>query len=497
MTRSRWLVNLLVLACLLAPFLALSAVAETEEERRDRIERMEQLKRTEEVTGGSSRLWSELSKKLAWYVDYGGTARLTYTGGHDNDRNHGTSDATAFSKDYELNAFFNMTDLPRTSKFYGRFRSTYTERKKNAGATRGNEWTQLAVDVLYFERTYKTKLSTTKFTLGRQFESVGRGIAYSAAGDGIHANVTYKRIDLTMFGVKADRSPDDADPGNLSPPSRGHTHRNFMGGQIKWSMHPRLSPYIFYVLNKDHGSHSPDPQTNETHIYEPKFIGYGTDGATFIPRLSYYAEFIRVYGTTTSAGGSKLDTTPVDASAYDVGLNYRFQSAYQPVISAEWAYGSGDPDRQTTVNSTLLGNRAGADQAFRPFGGANLGYALAPTLVNLNSHRYGASFKPFARSAHEKIQDIQMTVDWFVFRRDVTPGPISDLSAFADARAQKRIGKELNAQATWQVYNDLRLNVRWGKFDPDKDSYGQDLGGQTFRGADPEIYWRVQWSLDL
>lgn len=481
--------------CVLA-FHAVPAFSETEEERQVRIERHEALKATEDVTGSASRVWSQISKNIGWYVDYGGNIRLAYTGGRDNDRSLNTPDALAFTKDYELSAFLNLTDLTRKSKIYGRFRTTYTERKKNSASSRGNEWVQLEVDAAYYERKYRAGLTNTTLTIGRQFTSVGRGIAYSAAADGIIINTVYKRGDLTMFAVKADRSPDDADPGNISPPSRNHTHRNFIGGELKLSVSPRFNPSVYVVQNNDRSPNRVDPQTSEVHLYQPRFVGFGAQGS-ITRSVSYFAEYIRVSGKTTSAG-QRTDTARVDAQAADIGIRARLPGMYNPVLTAEWLYGSGDRDRTTTVNSTLLGDRNGVDRAFRPFGGASLGYALAPTLVNIRARKYGVSAIPFPRSGNAVAQSMQFTSEYYLFDRDVTPGPISDLSAFADARAQKRIGKELNAQINCTMMGDVRLNVKWGKFVPHGDSYGTTSGDiHLTRDAVPEIYWKVQWTLDI
>ena len=502
MSKTRVGFRFLMGVCCLLILMGPKASAETEEERRERVERTEQMKRTEEVTGVTSRMWSKISKKLGWYVDYGGTARDTHTGGDEGDRNYASPDSQEFSKDYELNTFLNLTDLRRVSKFYTRLRTTYTERKKNSATTKGNEWTELEVDALYYERKYVGGPTRTTLTLGRQSVSVGRGIAYSATADGVQTSTTLAKGQIVLFAVRADRSPDDADPGNLSPPSRGRTKRDFFGAEMKWNWGQYLNPYYYYVENNDRSRNEIDPfssatqiDANLTHIYEPTFYGIGANGS-ITPRLSYFAEFIRVQGTTTSVG-NRGDTTTVQSRAYDAGLKYRYASVYQPTFSIEWAYGSGDPDRQSTVNSTLYGNTANADMAFRPFGGLGLGYALAPTLANIKVRKYSASFMPFTQARLERPRKIRVTVDYYKYRKDQDAGPTSDFDIPSDQFSKKEIGRELNAELSWKIYTDLSLNVRWGKFAPGS---GYDIfanGVQTRTRAVPEIYWRFQWSLDI
>lgn len=493
--------------CLVIPLAVSSAQAETEEERRDRIERLEQLRRTEEVTGEAPRIWSEFSKRLGWWADYGGTARGTYTGGDNNARNAGSGigysqDAIEFTKDYELNLFLNLVDFTRKSKFYTRLRSTYTERKKNSGTSLGNDWVDLEVDLMYYERKYKAAGSNTTLTLGRQYFSTGRGIAYSAAGDGIIVNTNYKRYDINLFAAKADRSPDDLDPGNLSPPNRGHTHRDYIGGEFKANISPKVSPYIFYVKGKDRGDRTINTQTNQVHVYQPTFNGYGANGS-IIPRLTYFAEFIRVHGSTTSVG-DRQDTTPVDAKAYNVGMRYRFGGRLQPTLAYERAYASGDPDRQSTVNSTNLGNTFGPDQVFRPVGGLSLGYAFAPTFANLKVRKVSGGVSPFAtvsRFKYKNIQNIRLDADFYEYRRDQIAGPISDLAFPNGAAAREKLGTELDLQMNWQPISDVRLSVRWGKFVPGPafrplitNQFGQS---QNVSVDFPEIYWRIQCTIDI
>lgn len=494
------MINWMLVGAVLS-FLPVAAWAETEEERRDRMERIEQMKRTEDVTGSSAQIFSKLSKSLGWFIDYGGTARFTHTGGRDNDRSYSTQDALAFTREYEGNAYLNMTDFTRKTKFYSRARTTYTERRKNSASTRGNEWTQFEVDAMYFERKFKGGVTNTTLTAGRTSVSVGRGIAFAGTCDGVQIEMGYKRNMLTMFAARMDRSLDDIDPGNISPPSRNHTHRRFLGYEYRWNAHPLVSPYLYYVKSQDRSSRKVDPQTFEMHIYEPTFFGYGVGGIIVIPNLTYFGEFIRAYGTTTSQG-DKSDTTPVDAAAFDIGVRYQFPGKYMASISYEYAYASGDRDRQTTVNSTLLGNRNGPDEAFRPFGGLGLGYALAPTFVNLRATKFGTGFRPFVGFESSRFRDVMLQAEFYLFERAVLPGPISDMAAYANDNARSKIGKEFNLTLTWQAMNDVRTNVRLGKFVPSTDSYGTESNfgdGRRYimRGGDPEIYVRVQCSLDI
>lgn len=506
MFKTRNLLYLMAIACCLLQQSSPVAHAETEDERRDRVERAEQLKRTEEVTGTTSKLLAGISKRLGWIIDNGGTARMTYTGGDEGDLSYATQDATEFTKDYELNVFINMTDLKKVSKFYSRVRTTFTERKKNAGSTRGNEWKQLEIDALYYERKYQPAGSQTTLTLGRQSASVGKGIAYGGTGDGVQVRTKYKTLELYVFGVKADRSPDDADPGNLSPPSRGTTHRDFIGGEFKWNAHPRWNPYFFFVKNKDRSPKKIDNISTVNaggspmvHFYEPKFYGLGGNGS-ITPSLSYFAEFIRARGTTTGPGMLQ-DTMFVRSRAYDGGLRYRvlngWLKAYQPTFLMEWAYGSGDPDRQSTVSGASLGNLVNEDMAFRPFGGLSMGYALAPSLANIKIRKFGATFSPFVKLDTERYRNIRMSADFYKYRKDQDAGPTSDFNIPSDNLSKKEIGRELNLELTWKIFTDLTWNVRWGKFYPGNGYDTVENGVPTrFRGAS-EIYWRFQCSLDI
>lgn len=480
-----------------------------EERRRERIERQEELKSSEEFLGAGGGSMTGFTKRFGLLMDYGGTVRYTYTGGDDgaHDRNR-PLDSQEFSKDYDLNAFLNMVNLKRTTKFYTRLRTTYTERKKNAGTTLGNEWKELEVDLMFVERKFRAGSSRTTLTFGRQFVSVGRGIAYAQTADGVNVNLTQDKLNLSGFAVIADRSPDDIDPGNLSPPSRSHTHRDFYGGQVQYNL-KKIRPYLYYVQTDDHSGRRLDPFTAEVHIYQPRFVGYGASG-NVIERLTYFGEFITADGYTTSSTGNTggfTDTYPVDAGAWDVGITWAVPGPYRIILSAEQAWGSGDPDRVSTANSTNLGNRVGPDEAFRPFGGLSLGYALAPTLVNLKVKKYGLAISPFDRSAIVHLKSVRLTSEFYRYWKDQAKGPTSDLVAnFAndDPLDNEDIGKEINAQLSWSPFNDMRLNVRWGKFVPGKayGEVGNDLVDPAIRvrkytGAPPEIYWKILWSLDI
>jgi len=301
-----------------------------------------------------------------------------------------------------------------------------------------------------------------------------------------------------MFGVKADRSPDDHDPGNLSPPSRGHTHRMFAGGEFKWTLHPKLNPSVYFVKSKDRSVRTSDPQTGEVHIYEPTFVGYGFSGS-ILPRLSYFSEAVRAYGSTTSQSQA-TDETRVNALAYDVGMRLRIPGPYQASLTYERMFASGDEDRQSTVNSTLLGNRAGDDEVWRGFGGLSLGYAFAPTFGNLKVRKATLGFSPFTQVKTKKYQGMRIDVDAYEYRKEQIPGAFGDLAFPTGGNSREKLGSEVDLQLSWQWFDDLRWQVRWGKFWPGpayRPSVTLPHGSFNLEQGDPEIYWKFQWTLDI
>lgn len=481
-----------------------SAQLSEEELRRERIETIEQLKSTEQIFGTSSRAGAALMDKYGMIFEYGGAASITYTGGSNNDRNESQDtglDITDHNYDYELNLFGVLSDQARTSKLYVRLKTKYTEQKKagvSAGAVRGNDYEQANFDMAYFEKKINSKFFKHTWTAGRQYISVGRGIAYGQVGDGLDYSIQSPkgRIEsYEMFGVRQLPRDDNSDVYNgSSVRGAGHTHRLFYGGELKLRVAPRHKFTFYFVVNNDK-----NPESNPIaglHRYDSKFLGYGLAGPIpMVPNLTYFGEYVTVrgknYGRSAVAGSDTR--TAVSAYAFDMGLKYTFAgNKYAPSMFVQYSGASGDPDRVVSVVGSTAATALGAgntpgtqDNAFQGFGGLPLGYALAPTFSNIRAHQLGGSIKPWKDT--RLFNNATLSVVFFNYWKDVTSAPFSDPFATADA-PRGNIGGEWNISIKWKILSDFKSDLRYGQFRPG-EVYGANRAN--------ELYIKYKFTVDL
>ena len=491
----KWSILLTLTVITLAVGPAAYAQLSEEELRRERIETIEQLKSTEEIFGTSSRAGAGMFDKYGMIMDYGGAASISYTGGSNNDRNQGhdagSLDSTDHNYDYELNLFSALTDQARMNKLYVRLKTKYTETKRSgtAGSVRGNDYEQLNFDMAYFEKKIATKFFSHTWTFGRQYISVGRGIAYGQVADGIDMNVRAPKgliESYEMFAVRQLPRDDNSDVfGASSIPAAGHTHRQFLGMELKIRFAPRHKMTFFYVLNDDKNNDS-HPIAGR-HQFDCTFLGYGLSGSLpFSPNLSYFGEYITERGKNFGRHANDMQTPrdAVRAFAFDVGMKYAFpKNKYTPSVYTQYSVASGDPDRVGTPTGSSSSSALGAgniigtdDHSFQPFGGLSLGFALAPSFSNIRATQLGGSIKPWKDT--KIFNNATLSLVYYNYRKDVSTSPMSDPFAPADP-TMENLGSEWNTSVKWKILSDFKSDFRLGYFRPG-EAYGATRTAETY-----------------
>ena len=475
-----------------------------EELRRERVETIEQLKSTEQVFGSSTRMGSDLFDKYGWIMEYGGVASITYTGGTNNDRFEDPDtglDSTDHNYDYELNLFGSISDQARNTKLYVRLKTKYTEQKRagTAGSTRGNNYDQANFDLTYFEKKISGKIFQQTWTAGRQYISVGRGIAYAMVADGVGFNLRNPKGLLESYEIFAVRElarDDNADVYTATNiPDAGHTHRQFVGTEVKIRVAPRHKFTFYYVANDDKNTES-NPIAGR-HQYDSRFTGYGLDGPIpFVPGLTYFGEYVNVHGKSFGRRATNL-VTPRDnvkSFAFDMGLKYKVaKNKYTPSVYFQYSAASGDPDRVTAaVGSTAVGGVGGAgntigttNQAFHSCGGLSLGYALAPTFTNIRVYQLGGSIKPWKDT--RLLNNATLNLAFYTYRKDISSGVMSD-PFVTEGAPRDNLGSEWNASVRWKILSDFKSDFRIGFFSPG-EVYGPTRSS--------EKYIKYKFSVDL
>lgn len=309
---------------------------------------------------------------------------------------------------------------------------------------------------------------TVQVQAGRQYFNLGTGLVYSQIDDGVQILVGAPLWKLNLFLADSVRSRDDVD---RSLPDPDDSRRFFAGGQFTWTGLDQHEPYVFWMLQR---SHNRDHNPFQDYDYDSNYVGLGSRGQFFLPGLRYYAEFIWECGKS-SPTWVPSGHEPIDAFAFDVGLDYYFDVHTHPRFGVEYAFGSGDPDRISPTN-TLGGNLPGTDdENFLYFGYINTGYALAARLSNLRFLRLGGSFRPFEGNQCLGLDRLELGANFFWYWKDEATGGISDFRA---DQPHEDVGNELDIFLHWWVLSDLALSIRFGTFYPD-DAYSHQ-GNRSF-----------------
>ncbi len=296
---------------------------------------------------------------------------------------------------------------------------------------------------------------------GRQYVEVGRGIALSDYLDvGLFELETR---DFTMMGF-AGRSIESQDNIDRSAPHFTRSRRTWYGLEIKCARIPNHEPYVFWVMQRDWSEEKPEDPT-QGYRYDSQYFGVGSRGS-LSTRTRYEVEALWEHGTS-HAFGQNIETEPVRGFAFDTQVDHFFDAPAQPVVSVEYAYASGDSDRQSATTA-ILGNRVGTDdKAFQGFGYVNSGLALGARFTNLQFVRLGGRFTPYDRKT--ECGRIDLGANFYFLWKAKEAGPISDPTAINNSAD---LGHELDLFAEWRIFSDLAWSIHYGRFWPG-DAYGE------------------------
>ena len=266
--------------------------------------------------------------------------------------------------------------------------------------------------------------------------------------------------------VFGSRSIDHVENIDASTPAIQRDRRWFVGGQVSYEGIPKHKPYVYLVAERDRTPEHPEVFTQEFD-YDANYLGLGLEGEVWlndewcIPNLEYFCEFIFQSGRSY-ADGSYGHQQDIRATALDTGLQYMPPWKTHPRFLAEYAYASGDEDRESPTD-TLHGNAIGSnDRGFLGFGFLNTGVAFAPRLANLHMLRLAAACKPLEHI--DFFKNLEAGLSWFYFWKDKARGGVSDFRA--DRTSDIDLGTETDLFMNWRITSDLALVVNYGHFWP-------------------------------
>ncbi len=383
-------------------------------------------------------------------IDYGGWLNFRYIDYNQDDNDPALRDEIdyRFWQDSRLWAKVNFdpdsSGLKNTHSLYVRIKNLYSVSRPNETAgSSDNDGVHL--DYAYLE----LDLQPVWVKAGRQYFSVGQGIAYSDVGDGLQFTLERHKLSLKTFFSQSLPREDNIDTS--APGYDKHSRRQFFGAEASYKPTENQSFYAFTVIQRDKSKEYPDDPEHDFK-YDSEYYGMGLRGTLLRP-VSYW------WGVILEKGKSYIYETnerkDVLAWANVLAISYEPAVYSHPNFYFKYAYGSGDKDR-VNVTNTEDGNSFGKDRNFLYFGFIPTGYALSPQLSNLQFLKGGFTFKPFEKNRF--LKGLSLGLDYYRYFKAVPSGGIYDEEASEESFD---VGHEVDLTVDWQVFSDLNLSFEY------------------------------------
>ena len=403
------------------------------------------------------------------YIDWGGWINYRFSDYEDSDNDSASKDTLENSSDIDTRLWGQLAWIPDgwedQQTIYVRLKNAFNYNTGGPGIEKHDH------DGPHLDYGYGSfKYKSLKAEVGRRYFNIGRGIAYSNVHDGVQLNYGIPGWNIGLLSARTLPHEDNIDfsvPGNDKD-----TERLFYGLGIGYGGFRGHTLYGYALVQRDESD--PSPPDGQVYKYDSEYLGLGAMG-DFGEGYSYWLETIKQTGTS-HVFGSNLKSE-IDAYALNVGLSKEWGAQFEPSLTIEYGFGTGDADRDD-VTDTSSGNTTGQDENFLYFGYVPTGVALAPRLSNLHLYRVGFDVRPLTKFKY--TEDLYMGVEYFLYRKHRATGAISDLNATVSDRD---IGYEWDFYLDWQVMPDINLYFEYGYFVPG-DAYAASAD-------DPEKYFSV------
>lgn len=413
------------------------------------------------------------SKKLGDFtLDYGGWVFFDMEKYNDMDHSKEIEDWVKNDNYTDTRIWLKATYYKMVT-FYARLMNVYIDRPEVSSdySGKGNVNTGPRVDMLYATLDLSKKYNVPfSVTVGRQYFSIGKGIAYSNTDDGVLATYRIGK-DVYLRGFTSKSRDHQYNVDYSIPTFRSSNNRHYYGVELAYMM--KTAVYYVYGLFQRDRTKTYTPGQNYT--YDSEYVGTGISGQ-FGKAFSYWGEFIKEYGTSnTDATQTSLAVKDVDAMAFDIGANYKIDIYSHPSFEVEMTYGSGDEDR-ISVTNTIGGNVNGRDTNFLYFGVFNAGYNFVPRLSNIYIYKVEASARPLEFIPHIG-KNIAIGAKYYVYQKDKLSGGLYDIYATQYA---KYVGAECDTYLHYKAYENLYFTVHCGIFFPGKAFSGNSKTNSTY-----------------
>ncbi len=382
----------------------------------------------------------------------------------------------------------NITDYNNGDEY--RYTSGFTMEENDLN------WPRLDVGYYYGDITRAlniTEIGQLRFKAGRDYISVGEGLAMDIRGDGGIMEYSLGDFAFDTFMVRSIYSEDSY---NRTHPDMGHNKNLFSGFELRQKFADELEVfgYSVWLLDKNKKQYSYDPNiqgllppnTDDPGMYQydSRYHGAGFRGQVGAG-LTYYTEYTVQYGDQYSNMGVFVPPpTPanitvstkdeIEAHAFQAGADYVFTTTpTEPQLGVQFIFGSGDHDSGITTDSytkqglARRGNLPGTrDNTYFSYGFIETGYAFFPLVSNIEIWKIELNNTPI--KDHAVLGDIETGIKYFKYRRHQSSGGISDRAA---DKIGSDLGYEIDFSVNWRPYSDFMISAQYGLFRPDSASF--------------------------
>jgi len=330
-------------------------------------------------------------------------------------------------------------------------------------------WYQYDLGQALRNQTGQVPDASLRVKVGRQYATIGTALALSMPLDAIELQAALGNWDLrALLGqtIEDTRNIDD------SLAVYRNQERCIWGFEVAYNGLDRHRPFAYFFENNDHTEPRwADP--NQRYDYSSRYLGIGSEGTALLPNLRYQTELVGEWGRTYSDTVTAGSQDEICALAYDLTVEYLWQTKLHPKLTAEYLFASGDTDRLTSATATVGGNLAGTrDEAFNAFGFRDTGIAFSPRISNLHMYMLGGSLYPLEDVTFFRHLEVGTKV---FFYHKAAEGAISDPDGSGDNA--KWLGWEWDIYCNWRITSDLSWTIRYGAFQPGEAFINGDCRG--------------------
>jgi hypothetical protein len=445
--------------------------AETKNDSIDTGDSIESLFKTED---GMKPL---IAKSEPFTISYGGW----FTTAVIDDRSGNSGSSTEIMSSVSTVKVWLKTTLPYNSYIYlrGMDRYTYYIKKPDGSDALYENENDIDLDAGYFSMSILN--NRIDYSLGRKFFLLGSGILFNGRGDGGELNIYSKYIDLNFFGAYTGLLSKESNPYRLSSTLVTATEgtdegkRIFAGGSLSRTIYNQTIYFLALYQQDKNDDINKATYPYAKGDYNSQYYGLGIKGV--FKNASYFGEYIIERGKSYTEPVPSIanDKQDIKASAAIFSMNYYINAKLRPVLLLQYAYGSGDSDKDNPSSTT--GNTNSDDKGFMYFGNYSGGFALRPYLSNIHIYRAGVAISPLIESnAAIWLKRMNIAVTYSNYQKDISNGTINSGEA---PEPNKAIGHGFDLGLTWQIFSDMSFFGNVGLFMPGP-AYASGEKNRTF-----------------